>query len=56
MTRKEGVFDCLEGFRAKEVLEQSQEKLVTKFENDKGKTQQVTQTANEIRIKWSAKD
>lgn len=56
MTRKEGVFDCLEGFRAKEVLEQSREKLVIKFENNKREARLVTQTAGEIRIRWSAKD
>lgn len=53
MIERKGFFDCLEGFRAKEILEKTREKQVTKFENDKGDERIVTQTADEIRIRWS---
>lgn len=49
-------FDCLEGFRAKQVLEKTGEKQVIKYENNKDEERIVTLTKDEICIKWSAKD
>lgn len=49
---REGFFDCLEGFKVEEVLEHSQEKIVTKFKNSKDETAVVTQTADCISIKF----
>lgn len=51
-TKREGVFDVLDGFKAIEVLEQDQDILITKFENEKGDEKVVTQTENEINIRW----
>lgn len=49
---EDSIFNILNGFRPVEVLEQNQNVLKTRFENDEGDEKIVTQTENEINIKW----
>ena len=51
-TDKNSIFDALYSFKLVEVLEQSQNVLKSRFENDAGEERVVTQTEDGINIRW----
>lgn len=51
-TDKNSIFDALYGFKLVEVLEQSQNVLKSRFENDTGEERIVTQVEDGINIRW----